>query len=117
MSNRRLLLKTMFAGLLGFLPMRRADAQQGQSINSAERLTERNVVSLETQLTKGLRVTTNAQRTYVRQIVQLVELGRLPRAMVNLLYTWALKRNPKVPFPYFQFALRALARRRGIAVP
>jgi hypothetical protein len=54
---------------------------------------------------------------YVSQVVALVDSGQLPRAMVNVVYTWALKRNPHVPLPYFQIALRALAERRGIAVP
>ncbi|MEM7476358.1 MAG: hypothetical protein AAF483_15300 [Planctomycetota bacterium] len=114
MSNRRMLFKSMLAGLVGLLPFRVASAQQG---SVTQQLSERHIVSLEDQLSKGLRITTVAQQTYIRQIVQLVELGRLPRAMVNLLFTWARQRNPKVPFPYFQYALRALAKRRGIAVP
>lgn len=75
------------------------------------------VVRLEDQLMNGLRVVTPEQRAYVVQIVTLVDQGKLPRAMVNVVYTWALKRNPKVPLPYFQFMLQALADRRGISVP
>ena len=75
------------------------------------------VVRLEDQLMNGLRVVTPEQRAYITQIVALVDQGRLPRAMVNVVYSWALKRNPKVPLPYFQFMLQALADRRGIAVP
>ena len=75
------------------------------------------VVRLEDQLMNGLRVVTPDQRVYVQQIVALVDQGRLPRAMVNVVYTWALKRNPRVPLPFFQFALQALAERRGVTVP
>ncbi len=75
------------------------------------------VVSLEDQLLNGLRVVTVEQRAYVHQIVALVNQGKLPRAMVNVVYVWSLKRNPHVPFPYFQIALRAMAERRGIAIP
>ncbi len=65
----------------------------------------------------GLRVVTPDQRAYVNQVVALVDQGKLPRAMVNVIYVWAIKRNPRVPLPYFQFALRALAERRGVTVP
>lgn len=75
------------------------------------------VVRLEDQLMNGLRVVTPEQRAYIVQIVTLVDQGKLPRAMVNVVYSWALKRNPKVPLPYFQFMLQALADRRGITVP
>lgn len=75
------------------------------------------VVRLESQLINGLRVVTSEQRQYVSQIVALVNQGKLPRAMVNVIYQWSLQRNPSVPFPYFQIALRALAQRRGIVVP
>jgi hypothetical protein len=75
------------------------------------------VVRLEDQLINGLRVVTSEQRAYVLQVVALVEQGTLPRAMVNVVYSWAIKRNPRVPLPYFQFALKALADRRGINVP
>lgn len=86
------------------------DANQAE-VNPGE------VVRLEDQLMNGLRVVTPDQRAYVNQIVGLVNQGQLPRAMVNVVYTWALKRNPKVPLPYFQFALQALAERRGVSVP
>lgn len=86
------------------------DANQAE-VNPGE------VVRLEDQLMNGLRVVTPDQRAYVNHIVGLVNQGRLPRAMVNVVYTWALKRNPKVPLPYFQFALQALAERRGVIVP
>ncbi len=75
------------------------------------------VVRLEDQLMNGLRVVTPDQRAYVNQVVALVDQGKLPRAMVNVIYVWAIKRNPRVPLPYFQFALRALAERRGVTVP
>ncbi|MEM7558870.1 MAG: hypothetical protein AAF394_07090 [Planctomycetota bacterium] len=107
MANRRLLLKAMVAGFVGLIPLRGASAQQ----------TERNKVKLEDQLISGLRAATPGQKDYLRQIVALVNAGTLPRQMVNLIYTWAIRRNPKVPFPYFQFALRVLAKRRGITVP
>lgn len=107
----------LVAGLLGLLPLRTGRGQQGVSINNAERLTERNVVSLQDQLRNGLRATTSSQFQFIGNVDMYVRQGRIPRAMVNLVYEWALKRNPKIPFPYFQFALRALAKRRGVLLP
>lgn len=85
--------------------------------NQAETNPGFDVVRLEDQLQNGLRTFTPEQRAYVSQVVSLVEQGRLPRAMVNVVYTWAIKRNPSVPLPYFQIGLRALAERRGLTVP
>jgi hypothetical protein len=86
------------------------DANQAE-VNPGE------VVRLEDQLMNGLRVVTPDQRNYINQVVALVDQGQLPRAMVNVIYKWSLKRNPRVPLPYFQIALQALAERRGISVP
>lgn len=115
--NRRTLLISLIAGFAGLFSGRRTSAQQGSSLNSAEFRTGRNVVPLEDQLKNGLRVTTPGQQQYIRTVVAYVDHGQLPRAMVNLIYEWALKRNPDVPFPYFQYALRVLARKRGIHIP
>jgi hypothetical protein len=114
MTNRRLLIQSLIAGLAGFIPLRRLWAQEGVGLNAAERLTEQNIVALEDQLKNGLRATTPGQHMFIRLVVNSVNQGRLPRAMVLLIYEWALKRNPRVPFPYFQYALRVLARKRGV---
>lgn len=116
-SKRRKFLKTLFAGLASLVSVRQLRAQEGNSLNSAERLTTRNVVSLEDQLKNGLRVSRPKQQAFIKVVVHHVDHGKLPRAMVTLVYDWAIKRNPAVPFPYFQYALRALSRRRGINLP
>ncbi len=113
MSSRRFWMQAVLAGLFGVLTSKHSWGQEGRSFNSAE-IRTRNTVALEDQLTNGLRVTTPAQRSFVQLVVLRVNQGRLPRAMVNLVYNWALKRNPSVPFPYFQIALRILSRKRGI---
>jgi len=87
------------------------EAERNSGIQGTE------VATLQEQLMNGLRVVTPEQRSYVNQVVDLVDQGHLPRAMVNAIYKWSLQRNPSVPFPYFQIALRALASRRGISVP
>ncbi len=84
--------------------------------NQAER-NPGQVVSLEDQLVNGLRAFTPDQKAYLHLIATRVDQGIIPRAMVNVIYDWAIKRNPHVPYPYFQIALRALGERRGIPVP
>ncbi len=113
-TNRRSVLTILTAGLTGLVPLRQSLPQEGQSINSAERLGEQNVVSLEDQLLNGLRTVTPAQRQFVKKVSMYVRMGKLPRAMINLVYDWALQRNPKVPYPYFEFAMKVLSRRRGV---
>ncbi len=115
MSSRRYWMQAVLAGLFGVLTTQNSRAQEGRSFNSAE-LRTRNAVPLEDQLINGLRVTTPGQRAFVQLVVLRVNQGRLPRAMVNLVYEWAIKRNPSVPFPYFQIALRILSRKRGISL-
>lgn len=115
MLKRRRWMKLVLFGTLAFLPSQ-VRGQQGLPTNRAE-LNTRNVVDLEDQLKNGLRAVTPGQVRYIKTVVALVKNGRLPRAMVNLVYRWAIKRNSSVPLPYFQYALRVLAERRGIAVP
>jgi hypothetical protein len=117
MLGRRLWLKTAMVSILSLLPGRRTRGQEGVGINFAENLTNRNITPLEDQLRYGLRVVLPEQLQFVKVVVAYVDQGKLPRAMVNLVYKWALERNPSVPFPYFQYALRLLAKRRGVTLP
>ncbi|MBX3420648.1 MAG: hypothetical protein KF752_03735 [Pirellulaceae bacterium] len=92
-----------------------ANAQQSTSLNAAERLVDaRNIVPLIDQLKNGLRATQPNQVHFLEQVVAQVEQGNLPRSLVNLTYRWALQRHPRVPFPYFETAMRELAKRRGV---
>lgn len=100
------------AGICNSLP--RIASAQG---NPANPIDSSKYVRLEDQLRYGLRCVTPAQIEYVGIIADAVEQGRIPRVMVNLVYRWALERNPSVPLPYFQIAMRELARRRGITLP
>lgn len=117
MLARRLWLLTIVSTALAWLPSRLVEAQQGTSINSAERLGERSIAPLSDQLTKGLRAITPEQKQFVVVVVAYVDQGVIPRAMVNLVYRWALERNANVPFPYFEYAMRTLSKRRGVVLP
>lgn len=92
------------------------DAQSGSTFNDAEKMLSMNMVDLEDQLVKGLRLTTASQKQYIGTILQAVRQERIPRSMVNVVFVWARQKNPKYPFPYFQIAIRTLAKRRGVAL-
>lgn len=117
MLARRLWLLTAIGAALAWLPGGRLHAQQGNSINSAEQLGERSIAPLSDQLIKGLRAVTPEQKQFVALTVAYVEQGVIPRAMVNLVYRWAIERNATVPFPYFEYAMRTLSKRRGVTLP
>ena len=112
MLGRRRWLQSAALAALAWLPGRRLAAQNGNSFNSARQ--GQGAASLKDQLSKGLRAVTPEQHQYVQVVVLAVEQGRLPRGLVNLVYKWSLERNPSMPFPYFEYALTILAKRRGV---
>ena len=118
MKNRRINRRSMLLLVpAALLPVSALMAQQGSSFNGAEQLrSTRNVTPLIDQLRVGLRINKNSQLEFLQLIVQKVEAGELPLAMVNVVYKWAISRNEKYPFPYFQYAMQELAKRRGISL-
>jgi hypothetical protein len=95
------------------------DAQsnsEGFDTNLAEQMLDLNTVELRNQLKSGLRVFQPEQQAFLETVLVAVDTGTLPRSMVNMVYIWAIRRNPKVPFPYFQIAMRSLAERRGVSL-
>lgn len=96
--------------------VRAQETLPGIDFNEAERMLDMNVVELRLQLRNGLRVFLPEQEAFLETVLAQVQAGRLPRSMVNMVYVWAKRRNAKVPFPYFEFALRALADRRGVTL-
>jgi hypothetical protein len=120
-SRRELLGLASGVVVCGFIaiaitPFRRLSAQETTSRNLAETASGRGIVDFEIQLSRGLRVFLPQQKAFVSSVVLLVQQGKISRAMVNTVFTWSLRRNPSVPFPYFEFAMRALARRRGVTI-
>jgi hypothetical protein len=82
--------------------------------NEAESMLNINVVELEVQLKKGLRVFLPEQEQFLDRVLVAVNDRRISRSMVNIIYVWSLRRNPRVPFPYFEFVMRELAKQRGV---
>ena len=88
----------------------------GTDVNTATDMLDLNSVELRIQLQNGLRVFLPEQQEFLDRVLLAVDNGQLPRAMVNMVYVWSQRRNAKVPFPYFEFAMRALAERRGVTL-
>lgn len=92
----------------------RAQTQDAYGYNEAEQMLSFNTVELKDQLMFGLRVAFPEQEAFVDQVIQKVDQGVISRAMVNVVYVWAKKRKPKIPFPYFEYVMRLLAEQRSV---
>jgi hypothetical protein len=88
----------------------------GTDVNTATDMLDLNAVELRIQLQNGLRVFLPEQQEFLDRVLLAVDNGQIPRAMVNMVYVWSQRRNKKVPFPYFEFAMRTLAERRGVTL-
>ena len=73
--------------------------------------------TLEDQLINRLRATTEQQRAYLRFLVRQVRNGRLDAALVVALERRAIRRNPQLPFPYFERVMRGEALKRRVVLP
>jgi hypothetical protein len=104
-----------FLGLPGLSPP--VLGQDALDMNEAERMLDIDVVELRDQLVFGLRTFQPAQQQFIDLVIQKVESKEISRAMVNVVFVWARKRNPKVPYPYFEIVLRLLAERKGVVLP
>ena len=109
-------LSGLFAALTSF-SSGSAYAQDGLNFNEAERMMSFNTVELKDQLYFGLRTFLPEQQAFVDDIVARVDSGELPRSLVNVVFVWSRKRKPKIPFPYFEIAMRLLAEKRGVILP
>ena len=92
-------------------------AQDGLDFNEAERMMSFNTIELKQQLYFGLRTFLPEQQAFLDEVVARVDSGELPRSMVNVVFVWSRKRRPKIPYPYFEIAMRLLAEKRGVILP
>jgi hypothetical protein len=84
-----------------------------QVLSSAPRKT----ASLEEILVNRLRATSEDQRAYVREIVKLVDQGKLSRKLILALQRYAVGKNPYFALPIFERVVRVEAAKRRVAVP
>ncbi len=73
-------------------------------------------LDLQSQLEKGLKARRPVEFAYIRQIVVLVESGKLPRSLVVSTFGRA-RQKPDRRLQYFQFALQARTKGLGIRLP
>lgn len=74
------------------------------------------VATLDEQLINRLRATTDAQAEYIRLVVKLVDEKKLEARLVVAVEQYAIRRNPRYPFPYFERALRYESAKRGVVL-
>lgn len=75
------------------------------------------VAKLEDQLIVRLRATSEDRQAYIRLVVQRIEQGQFELPRVRAIERYAIKRNPRFPFPYFERAMRVEAERLGVFLP
>ena len=75
-----------------------------------------NPSALREMLTKGLKATRPDEKVYIDLVVDLVVLEKLPIAYVYASFSYARKRRPDYPFPYFNHSLKALTKRKNLGL-
>jgi len=74
------------------------------------------VISLEDQLTTGLKARRPEETEFIEEVARLVDTGKLPRKLVDSTFIWAVRRRQTYPFPAFERALRLQAEKLGVAL-
>lgn len=72
--------------------------------------------TLEERLKSGLKCRRQDEFDFVSVVAQRVRTGQIPEALVIQTMQWSLKKNPKFPFFYFQFAVRKQANALGVSL-
>lgn len=72
------------------------------------------VISLEDQLTTGLKARRPEETEFIADVVRLVDTGKLPRKLVDSTFMWAVRRGKRYPYPAFEQALRRQADQLGV---
>src|SRR5262245_24329934 len=72
--------------------------------------------TLEDRLKSGLKCRRQDEFDFVSIVSQRVRTGKIPEALVLQTMQWSLKKNPKFPFFYFQFAVKKQANALGVSL-
>jgi hypothetical protein len=75
------------------------------------------LANLEEQLTNRLRATAEDQRNYIKFVVTQVRESKLDIKLVVAVERYARRRHPRLPFLFFERALRYEANKRGVTLP
>jgi hypothetical protein len=72
--------------------------------------------SLEDRLNSGLKCRRQDEFAFVGQVAQRVQTGQIPEPLVLQTMQWSVKKNPRFPFFYFQFAVKKQAAALGVSL-
>lgn len=75
-----------------------------------------NSIDFKQQLEKALKARKPTDFDFIAKVVTKVELGILPRKLVDQTMLYARNRSREYPFIYFQFALRKQAEKIGVSL-
>ena len=74
------------------------------------------VADLEQQLMAGLNIRREEEKKFVNAVISLVEAKRIPVSLVKSVFHWSRRKNPKVPYPYFERAMRLTAEKINVVI-
>lgn len=74
------------------------------------------IADLQDQLEGGLKARLPNEFAFINRVVQAVKDRELSLAEVKSIFQWARRKNNKVPFPYFERAMRIVAAKKGVAL-
>lgn len=72
--------------------------------------------SIEDRLNAGLKCRRPEEFSFVSLVSQRVLTGQIPEALVLQTMRWAVKKNGKFPFFYFEYAVRKQADALGVSL-
>lgn len=73
-------------------------------------------LTLKDELRYGLRARLPTEIAFIDRVVSHVKKGQLTLSMVRSTFIWARQQSTRRPFPFFQFGLRARAKRIGVSL-
>jgi len=74
------------------------------------------IADLQQQLESMLKARLPSEFEFIDRVVELVTEKKFSVGMVKSISQWAVRKNKKIPFPYFQRAMRILAERQGVDI-
>ncbi len=75
------------------------------------------LATLEEQLVNRLHATADDQQAYLRFLLTKVREGKLETKLVIAVQQYAIRRNPQLPFLFFERAMKVEAGKRGVTMP
>ncbi|PHS19016.1 MAG: hypothetical protein COA78_01235 [Blastopirellula sp.] len=74
------------------------------------------VPNLKQTLTAGLKARKTKEHEFIAKVVVLVNNGKLPLKTVMTSFKWARSKDDKIPFIYFENALRKQAKKIKVTI-